>query len=88
MRETRKNISKQESNSELCTDATGRTRRTAEMEERPRVGVRRKGMRSDSEETSDRSVLLLRKPQQRDWTWRGNLAVPHAQKTAPQISRL
>ena len=40
-------------NSELRKDATGRTRRTAEMEERPRVGVRRKGMRSDSEETSD-----------------------------------
>ena len=42
--------------SNSCTDATGRTRRTAEM----------------SEVTSDRSVLLLRKPQ----------------KTAPQISRL
>ncbi len=37
----------------------------------------------------DGAYKLLGFPQQRDWTWRGlsskgeNLAVPHAQETAP-----
>ena len=37
----------------------------------------------DESTASDGAYKHLRKPQQRDWVWRGFLATPHAQMTAP-----